>query len=207
VFVFAVVSLLNSIFPVFARNQGGLSEDEIGVLFLLNSVLIVVFQLPIARSLEGRRRMHGFALMGALFALCWLLVLAGSATAPLLLIGAGIVAMSFGECLYDSIQGPVVSDLAPAEALGRYMAVSGFSWQLGFIVGPALGAFVLGAEPYALWPLMAGICVLASLYALVFERRLPEEARRTTRRGSPAGAARTARRRAAAPAAEARRRR
>jgi len=207
VFVFAVVSLLNSVFPVFARNQGGLTEDKIGLLFLLNSLLIVVYQLPIARALEGRRRMGGFALMGGLFALCWLLVLAGSATAPLLLIGAGIVAMSFGECLYDSIQGPLVSDLAPAEALGRYMAVSGFSWQLGFIVGPALGAFILGAEPYALWPLMAGICLLASLYALMLERRLPESARLTTRRGSPAAGARTARRRAAEPAAAARRRR
>jgi len=148
--------------------------------------------------------------MGGFFALCWLLVLAGGTTggaaAPLFLIGAGIVAMSFGECLYDSIQGPLVSDLAPAGAIGRYMAVSGFSWQLGFIVGPALAAAVLGAEPYALWPVMASLCVLASLYALLLERRLPESVRVTSRRESPGGAARRARRTAVAPAAAARRR-
>lgn len=210
VFVLAVVSLLNSVFPVFARNEGGLGEDAIGLLFLLNSILIVVFQLPTARALEGRRRMRGLAFMGGLFALCWLLVLAGGMTggaaAPLLLIGAGIVAMSFGECLYDSIQGPLVSDLAPAGAIGRYMAVSGFSWQLGFIVGPVLAAVILGAEPYALWPVMASLCALASLYALGLERRLPESARVTSRRESPDGVARTARRTAVAPAAAARRR-
>jgi MFS family permease len=210
VFVLAVVSLLNSVFPVFARNEGGLGEAAIGLLFLLNSILIVLFQLPTARALEGHRRMRGLALMGGLFALCWLLVLAGGtaggSAAPLLLIGAGIVAMSFGECLYDSIQGPLVSDLAPAGAIGRYMAVSGFSWQLGFIVGPALAAAVLGAEPYALWPIMASLCVLASLYALLLERRLPEPVRLTSRRESPGGGARTARRTAVAPAAAARRR-
>jgi MFS family permease len=211
VFVVAVVSLLNSVFPVFARNQGGLSEDAIGVLFLLNSLLIVAFQLPITRAVEGHRRMRSFALMGGAFALCWLLVEAGGTrggtAAPLLLIGAGIAAMSLGECLYDSIQGPLASDLAPAESMGRYMAFVGFSWQLGFIVGPALGAFILGAEPFALWPLMAGICVLASLYALVLERRLPEHVRRTTRRGSPADGTRRDRRTAALRGAASPRRR
>ena len=79
VFVLSTISLLNAIFPVFARNEAGLSEDAIGVMFLLNSLLIVTFQLPVARAAEGRSRMRGFALIGALFALCWSLVLAGGA--------------------------------------------------------------------------------------------------------------------------------
>jgi MFS family permease len=59
--------------------------------------------------------------------------------------------MSLGECIYDSIQGPLVAELAPEDLLSRYMAVSGFSWQLGFIAGGALAGLVLGAEPNALW--------------------------------------------------------
>jgi MFS family permease len=173
-FVAAVVSLLNSAFPVFARNEAGLSEDAIGALFLLNSATIIVFQLPTARAVEGHRRTRGLALMGLLFALCWSFVLAGALTGPaLLLVAAGIVAMSFGECLYDSIQGPLVADLAPPAVLSRYMAVAGFSWQLGFIVGPAAAGLILGAEPYALWPLMSTLCVAGAVYALVLEPALP----------------------------------
>jgi Major Facilitator Superfamily len=66
-FVAAVVSLLNSAFPVFARNEAHLSEDAIGALFLLNSATIIVFQLPTARAVEGHRRMRGLSLMGVCF--------------------------------------------------------------------------------------------------------------------------------------------
>jgi MFS family permease len=203
-FVLSTVSLLNAVFPVYARNEAGLSENAIGALFLLNSVLIVVFQLPVARALEGHRRMRGFALMGCLFALCWLLVEAGGMTGPaLLLLGGGIAAMSVGECLYDSIQGPLASELAPAESLARYMAVTGFSWQLGFIAGPALGGAILGAAPQALWPLTAAASVAGGVCALMLERRLPEDARRTSR----SGGARRGRRKAARLGAAALRRR
>jgi MFS family permease len=191
-FVVTTISLLNSLFPVFAKNQGHVSERTIGAFFLLNSVLIIVFQLPTTRASEGRSRMRGFALTGVLFGLCWLLVFAGGETnggvIAVVLLGAGIALMSFGECLYDSVQGPLVSDLAPAQLVGRYMAVIGFSWQFGFILGPAAGGFILGAEPRVLWPLMACICGLGALYALRLERRLPEAVRFTPRRCRPSDA-------------------
>jgi MFS family permease len=207
-FVAAVVSLLNSAFPVFARNEVGLNEDAIGALFLLNSATIIVFQLPTARGVEGHRRMRGLALMGLLFALCWSLVLAGALIGPaLLLVGAGIIAMSFGECLYDSIQGPLVADLARPALLTRYMAVTGFSWQLGFIVGPAAAGLILAAEPYALWPLTSAVCVVGAVCALVLEPALPPGVRVTTRSGAPDDEARTGRRTAVPRATAALRRR
>jgi hypothetical protein len=76
-FVITTVSMLNSLFPVFAKNEAGVSETSIGLFFLLNSMLIMVFQLPVTRASAGHRRMRTFAATGALFALCWLLVFAG----------------------------------------------------------------------------------------------------------------------------------
>lgn len=184
-FIVSTVSMLNGLFPVFARNQAHVSETTIGAFFLLNSLLIIALQMPISRATEGRRRMRGFALIGALFALCWLLVFSGglsSGAVAVVLLAAGITAMSVGECVYDSIQGPLVSDLAPEGLIGRYMAVMGFSWQLGFIIGPAAGGAVLGAEPFALWPIMAGLSLIGSLYALRLERFLPAPVRRNPRR-------------------------
>ena len=45
-----------------ARNEARVSERGIGVIFLVNTLVIVFAQLPIARLLEGRRRMPALAL-------------------------------------------------------------------------------------------------------------------------------------------------
>jgi MFS family permease len=184
--VASVVALLNSMVPVFAKNQAGVSENVVGVLFLVNSLVIIGAQLPVARAIEGHRRACGLALMCVLFACAWVLVeLAGVAPgAAAALLVAGICTMSFGECLYDSIYGPLVADLAPEGRTGRYMATSGLSWQLGFIAAPAIGGAIMGAQPFALWPLAAAVTLVAGAYALRFERALPPELRLTPRRAA-----------------------
>jgi MFS family permease len=97
--------------------------------------------------------MIALAQMGGLFAVSWLLVLlAGAALEPgaaLAALVVAIVVFSLGECLYDSVQGRLTADLAREALTGRYMAVNGFSWQLGFIVGPAAGAAILGVASHA----------------------------------------------------------
>jgi MFS family permease len=61
------------------------------------------------------------------------------------------------------------------------MAANGFTWQLGFIAGPALGGFVLAAAPFALWSGAALLALLGAAYSLRFDRLLPEQHRRTPR--------------------------
>ena len=56
VWVASTVALLNSLFPVFAHEQSGVSTHAIGVLFLVNSLTIVALQLPVSRAVEGHRR-------------------------------------------------------------------------------------------------------------------------------------------------------
>jgi MFS family permease len=99
----------------------------------------------------------------------------GSAVATGLLLLA-VVIFGLGECRYDTVLGPLVADLAPAESRGRYMAVSGFSWQLGFIAGP--GRLLLAAREWV-WPAAATVCVAAGLGALALERSIPDRYRRT----------------------------
>lgn len=174
--VAAAVAPVNGLLPVYARNDVGVSESQIGALFLVNSLLIIGAQLPVARAVEGAQRRRSLALMAALFATCWLLVLGG--TFPLLL--AGVVVLSFGECLYDSVRSPLVADLAPEGLAGRYLAAAGFSWQLGFVAGPALGAVLLGIDGGLLWAVAASVCAAAALGALA----LPPETGVTPVRGA-----------------------
>ena len=59
------------------------------------------------------------------------------------------------------------------------MAVSTNSWDVGFLLGPAIGGFILAAEPLALWPLAALACLAAGAGAIALESRLPRELRLT----------------------------
>ena len=66
-FVAAGYSLL-SLFPQFARDQSGITERQIGVIFAVNTAAIVLAQLPISHWIEGRRRMRALALMPLIWA-------------------------------------------------------------------------------------------------------------------------------------------
>ena len=78
-----------------------------------------------------------------------------------------------GECLHGAVQAPLVADLADPRLLGRYMALSALSWQVGFALGPALGGFVLAVAPSGIWLGAAALCALGGALALVLERTLP----------------------------------
>ena len=185
VWVASTVALINSLFPVFAHDQSSVSTHAIGVLFLVNSVAIIVLQLPVSRVVEGHRRMRMLALMSGLFAAWWLLVLVTGArldgrTAVTLFAGA-VVVLAVGECLYDAVVSALVADLAPEGSIGRYLAASGLGWQVGFVVAPVTGGLLLATRPLALPVVCAVLALAAGAAALLLERALPARARVTPR--------------------------
>ena len=169
--------------PVFAKNEAGVNERQIGLIFLVSTLVLVVCQLPVAKLLEGRSRMRALALMPALWAIAWLVVEAGGAwfeaAAAALVFGLAAAVFGLGECLHGPTQGALVADLAPPLLRGRYLALSSSSWDLGYVAGPAIGGAVLAVAPLALWPLAAAICLAAAAGALLLERVIPRELRLT----------------------------
>src|SRR5215204_6474311 len=173
------------ILPAFAKNEAGVSERGIGWLFFINTIVIVLLQLPTTRLAEGRRRVPLLALLGAVSAAAWLLVpasglwLSGAAAFGLLALAVSIFAL--GECLHGAVQPTLVVDLADPRLIGRYMAVSALSWQVGFMIGPAVGGALLAASPTGLWLVMASVLLLTGLATLPLERGLPRPLRRVPR--------------------------
>ena len=158
----AIVELL----PPYAKNYADVTEKQIGLLWAINSVVVVIAQLPIAKLGEGRRRMRALAAMGVLWA------------GAMLLMAIAVIGFAFGECLHGIVHGPLTADLAPPELVGRYMALGSQSWQVGWIIGPAVGGFMLQHAPNLLWPLAAVLNLAAAGAALRLERRLPRAVRR-----------------------------
>src|SRR5918994_621101 len=147
------------ILPAFAKNEAGVSERGIGWLFFINTIVIVVLQLPTTRLAEGRRRVPLLALLGAVSAAAWLLVPASglwlSGAAAFLVLAVAVSVFALGECLHGAVQPTLGVDLADPKLIGRDMAVSALSWQVGFMVGPAVGGALLAASPTGLWLVMA----------------------------------------------------
>lgn len=181
VFVTAGIAQLMQSLPVFAKNEAGVTEGQIGVIFFANTLFIVVAQLPVAKLMEGRRRMKALAFMSLLWAASWLLVGAAGwrleTGAAALAFGVAVVVFAVGETLQGPVWGPLVADLSPPRLRGRYMALSTGSWGVGLVIGPAAAGAILSWQPLALWPLSAAVLVAAAAAALALEHVIPERFR------------------------------
>jgi MFS family permease len=178
-----------ALLPPFAKNYADVSERWVGFIWLANTLLIVLIQLPVAKALEGRRRMAALALMSVLWAVAALIVLAAgellTATSAALVFVLATMVFGVGETLQGPTQAPLVADLSPEHLRGRYFGLSAMSWSAGSILGPAVGGPLLGWHPDAVWPIAAGVCLIAAAGCLLLERRLPEGVRRTPKRVEP----------------------
>jgi MFS family permease len=129
--------------------------------------------------------MPALALMTFVWAGAWLIVFAAGIslerTAAAMVFGLAAIVFGLGECLHGPTQGALVADLAPPRLRGRYMALSTLSWEIGFVIGPTAAGFILAAQPNALWPIAATVCVAAGFGALLLERHIPPELRLTPR--------------------------
>ena len=174
-----------ALLPPFAKNYADVSERWVGFIWLANTLLIVVIQLPVSKFLEGKRRMAALAAMSLLFGASALIVLAAgvwlTATAAALGFIAATLVFGVGETLQGPTQAPLVADLAPDRLRGRYFALGSMSWSAGSILGPAVGGPLLGWHPLLVWPIAAAISGLAAVGCLALERRLPAGVRRTPR--------------------------
>src|SRR5206468_910117 len=177
ILVTASYAQVSTVLPPYVKEHASVSEAGIGVIFFVNTLVIVAAQLPVAKALEGRRRLRALALSGLLFVLTSLTIVATGLwldhSAAIVALCGAIVVFSVAECIHGAMQNPLVADLAPEHLLGRYMALRTTSWQVGFLAGPALGSFLLDRAPTALWLGAAAACAAAAGGSLLLERRIP----------------------------------
>src|SRR3954447_25796006 len=187
-FVAAGYSLFN-LLPPFARDYAQLSERQIGVVFFVNTGVIVIVQLPISRAIEGHLRLRALALMPLLWIVAWLMVDAGgywlTGGGAFVVILVALAIFGIGECFHGPAHQALVAEIAPDHLRGRYFAVHSLSWGLAGTVGPAVGGFLLASAPFALWPAAAVVCLVAAAGSLRTEPLVPEAVRRIPR-GVPA---------------------
>jgi MFS family permease len=171
-------TFFSNILPPFARTHTPVGPAAIGIIVLVNTSFIVIAQIPAVRLVARMRRTHGFAAASALFAIALLAVLPATlihseVAATGLLAGVAIV-FAIGECAHILVLGPLVSDMAPAHLLGRYLSLYSLTFTLSLALGPAIGGLLLQTSPDAVWWGGALAAVLAGAVLLRLGNRIPD---------------------------------
>lgn len=148
--------------PLFLVNDLRLSPAFYGMLFTVNTLMIVLMEVPLNAATAHWPHRRALALGAFLFA-------AGSgafafAAGPEMVI-VGIVIWTFGEMLLFPQASAYVAEIAPPHRRGEYMGAYSLSFSLAFAFSPWAGtaAFVaFGARP--LW---IGVFVVGMVSALL----------------------------------------
>ena len=161
--LFLVMGQFASTLSVFTTEFLGISDVELGFLYTLNGVIIVLFQWP-AALLGGRLGTRRALTLGAiLFAIGYFSV--GVVPSFAFLMGSMVV-ITLGEAVFSPSATTAVANMAPSEKMGRYMGFFGLAEALGWSTGPFIGGLLLdayGGTPLLLWGAIAAIGLVAAI--------------------------------------------
>jgi predicted MFS family arabinose efflux permease len=138
-----------------------LKASTFGLLFAINTVLIVLLEVPL--NIATAHWSHRTSLV-----LGCLLTAAGfgglALTTGVWSAAASVVVWTFGEMILFPSMSNYVADAAPVERRGEYMGAYSMAFAVGFTAGPGLGTLAMerfGAT--ALWLGIGGVGVLAAM--------------------------------------------
>lgn len=161
---------------IFITDTAGLPASAIGLVWLSNTLTIVVGQLFVLRLLRGRSRTRLIGVVGLLWGASWL-ILAVVPEIPrtpafiMLLVSTAVFAI--GETVWSPTAPALVNAFAPDHLRGRYNSAQSLTWNLGTMVAPLASGLLIGAGLGALWAVIVGIgCILAGLAAQTLRRML-----------------------------------
>lgn len=161
------VQLLNT-WPLYLKSFYKLIENQIGILFAINGIMIIIIELPLIHSIERRSTLKIMTIGTVLFAL-------GFGILPLstsyLFAAITVVIWTFGEILIFPLVTGLIANRASDENRGQYMGLFSFTFSLAFVIGPALGSWIYdNIGPHQLWISSGVLGLLVTIGLLMLEK-------------------------------------
>lgn len=161
-----IVAQLGATYPIYVQNAFPLlGVKAVSILFILDTVLIVLFQAPLINLLNNRNKIFTVG-MGAFLMGLGMFVLSMSSTFILAIISC--VIWTTGEMLFMSMARLVCYEKGADKKKGQSMGAFQATYAVSTVIGPAIGGFIyqyLGGN--MLWYLsgMIGLfCLIACTY-------------------------------------------
>lgn len=153
-----VLAQLFGTYPLTIYEVYHLPEYTVGLVFTLNTLVIVVFQMVVIRMVErfDTLRVVGlgaFLLCAGFSLLQW--------TSSLVLIGLTVLVWTLGEMLTTPLLEGFVAERSPVENRGQYMGVFSAAFSGAFVLAPLGGTWVYEVFGYrTLWLVCGGLGVM-----------------------------------------------
>ena len=168
---------IESGFPAFSRQVGGVSTGTIGLAFAVNTVVIVAMQFSVLKLVTGRRRTRVLLVMVAVWLTSWIVLSAAglrpSTLAATVAVVGFMAVFGFGEIFMQIAIPAITNDMADDHIRGRANAVNAGAFQGGAILGPIVSGILLdrGLGAVFIGAMLAGLLVMAA-GILALERHL-----------------------------------
>ncbi|MFF5126228.1 MFS transporter [Streptomyces syringium] len=155
--------------PVWILEHTDAPRATVSVLFALNTVLVVVLQIPVSRLATGQRRTtRMLTWTGAVLAVSSLCFAASGSVAggpAVAWLAAAVVTLSLAEVIANSAVWDLSIALAPEEQRGRYLSVFNLSVAGQRVLGPVMVTGLLLGSGSLGWVVAAGVLVVAGFAA------------------------------------------
>jgi MFS family permease len=170
--LFTVMGQLISTLSVYVVDWAGRSKTELGYLYSLNGLLVVLVQFPVARLLVPFRMTTALIVGSLLYAVGYAMMGLGGSFA---LLAAAMFVLTMGEIVSSPASMNLVARFSSEEFRGRYMGAFGLASAFGWSVGPLVGGTLLDlarGRALLLWSLIASITVLGAFGFWDLRRRM-----------------------------------
>ena len=159
--------------PVYTHDQFHIPESTYGLIPTTNALMVVFFQVFITRLTRKYPPLPIMAIGSLLYAIGVGSVALGNSFVA---FWTSMVVMTLGELVLMPTASTYVAHLAPADMRGRYMSISGLTWNAAYGLAPVTGGYLNdNIAPRAIWigGLVTGLAAFLG-YALLAGKRKPE---------------------------------
>jgi MFS family permease len=160
-----------SVLQLYSVQDLNMDTSVPGILFVVNALMIVGFQLWVTSKMVKFRRsivlMSGQLICAAGFSLVFF-------ANDIYTLIACVVVATIGEIIYMSIVAAIIADMSPEAERGVYMGFSGFMQSLAMGLGLFFGMWLLDVLPVHkyIWLIFGAIGFFTSWGYLVFARMI-----------------------------------
>lgn len=168
--VATVFAQIFSTFPLYLNGRYGLKESQIGPLWAVNTLMIVVIEMVLLHNLRKKRPMNLIALGACLMGIGFALLPLGR---TFLFAAFTVAVWTMGEILIMPLTATVVSNRADGASAGRYLGLLSLFFSLSMLIAPLAGNLLLeSAGGTALWLIAGGSSLLAGAGFWLLRKRM-----------------------------------
>ncbi|EMI43957.1 MDR family MFS transporter [Rhodopirellula sp. SWK7] len=146
--MFLVFFQLMSTHPIFLRNEYGMVEWQIGLLFSINTLIIVATEMVLVESLQRFSDLRIIA-VGAFLSCEGFAVLSFGSSYHFAVVA--VLIWTVGEMIAMPTMLAYVSRSSPVELRAKRIGTYSTTVSFGFVIAPLLGAWCYGIHPRLIW--------------------------------------------------------